>query len=564
MILGRISLQHIPKEDILTTNNLKSINSKASFNFDHGLSSNLHKEMPDEVAAMASFFHDHLTVINSTTTMYSTFQDAIKELTDNALDAGATHIDFNIFWDEDEQPILSMADNGKGMSPDVLKDLYFLVRNIGSAARNQGALGKNGMGAKGSLNSLAAKAQVYSFPEGFGDSQLIYGRNFGGKISGDMPVCRICKYGDEGLFEVTSKIWDEFCKERKGTLVLARDLHPRHRKDFSKKNAKKVISSYKEDIGLTYGHFINQGVKFTVNDQVIEAISITEGGERLKKLDKTFNISDPDNSEPPGLLKLSAYEHESPPSHNKIILNRQKRFLASGMTFGEKTLQNQQEFERYQFIVEVDDKLDRLLNIQANKTVKSPNEKPHRKVYDALITQHLKGFISEVATAAKKKEENVVTTVQKNMNTIVNNKEAIDEIVNSFNDRLQQQGQNLTKPPPKSPFGTLSGGPPTEKEYEPHQTPFELKIDFEELPHKRPVIFKESLGIGGRHQVNMIVNLSNKMNHVLFKNKIKGVLGVSSARIAELLSFRVLDEENGLEGLENIWSEAVELLKKAV
>jgi len=529
---------------------IKSI--KSSLDFDHNLSPHLHRPMPDEAIKMASWFHDHETLMNTTTSMYSNFLDAVKELTDNAIDAGASKIDFNVTWDIDNQPILSMGDNGKGMSPDILKDLYFLVRNIGSASRNMGALGKNGMGAKGSLNSLAAKAQVYSFPDGFGDSQIIHGRNFGGKVSGDMPVCRICQYQHPALFQTTLQIWDKFRETRKGSLVIARDLHPRYRKDFSKKTITKIISLYKEDIGLTYADFINKGVEFTINGQIIPAISITEGGKHLKELDKTFNISDPDNSEPPGTLTLTVYEHETKAADNKIIMSRLKRHLASGLTFGFKTLEKQQEFERYQFVMEVDDKLDRLLNIQANKTVKSPHDKPHERIYDQVIEKHLKGFINKIATLAKKENDDVVTLAQKNLNSIVNNEEMVKEFVTDFNNKLCQQNQTLTKPLPKNLFGASSTVPKSEKEYEPHTTPFDLEILFETLPHKRPVIFEENLGIGGRHEVKMIVNLSNEMNYILFKNKLKAVLGASQARLRELLSFRVLSEETGYQTLETL------------
>jgi hypothetical protein len=498
-----------------TTFYKKGVKMPDTIKYDHDLTKELYKPMPPEVADKAGWFHDNDAVISTTVSMYSDYRVAVKELIDNSLDANADQIDLIVGYEGDGSPFFAIYDNGDGMDQQIMKDLYFLVRNKGDKKRPSAALGKNGMGAKGALNSIASKIQIYSVKEGM-DDVIAHGRNHGGIISIDMPVCLYREHKSPSLFDEVSQMLESVRvgSSTKGTTVLARGLKNSCKDSFGEGNLEQVISDFMTDVGQSYCNFIQRGIKFTINGQEIKAIDITDGGVLIEELSEDFEFKDPDSYSAPGNVKLRAYEFDSKPSVYGFVIRRNKRQVAAGATLGYNTLKTQTECHKLTFVLDIDDKLDGLFNIQANKTLTNPDEYPAESV-KAVLIKPIKKYVGKYLKRLKG-DVGLVDRAKETTATIFTN-EAMDAIAARVASSLANKEITLTKPKPKTLGGSPVSYPKPDKIYAPKGTPFDIEEpEWSEDFTDETVAYrmKERLGPGRRHIITPVIN----MNYFLCKS----------------------------------------------
>jgi hypothetical protein len=498
--------------------------------------------MPLEHVAAAPYFDSHEDVLEQAQSNYNCALDAILELTDNPIDAGAKNIDILLTYEDNGDPIIIISDDGKGMTAPILKDRYFLIRKDPNA-RSSNSLGKWGMGAKGALAYLGDRAQAFSKVEGM-IGNIVYGQNYDGICAVDAPVAIInaANFADE--YADMEGVWKAWHGYPHGTMVVVRGLRPSVANDCKNNGRAAFITEIEARIGLAYGrHFISKGINFRINGKLIEAVDVTAGGTLVrnakgKPFEGKIILTDPNRPMSKGTVKWKLVEHQARQPDNKICIDRQGRFVQSGVTFGNTELKSQKEWDRYQIAVSLDDKCDGLFGIASNKTMKTDIRCPAYK----QLMKSLKEAMDYVKANAPSSSTSAAQVATKNMK--ITEKE-LQEMVCAFDAELKAKGLKLRKPTPKFGFGGSSSSGST-KVYDPKVGSFDCSHEFVNagvLSHNHPVDFIDSVGVGGRHQIKMKVNLNCKVNYACFTNNLGAVNGVRKARLEELLKYRVIQDE---------------------
>src|SRR5687767_10303763 len=92
---------------------------------------------------------------------YKDFAAALAELIDNALEAEATKISIELIEDTERTLTVAVLDNGKGMTPSVLR----LALQFGGSTRfnSRAGIGRYGMGLPNSSLSQTRRSDVYTW-----------------------------------------------------------------------------------------------------------------------------------------------------------------------------------------------------------------------------------------------------------------------------------------------------------------------------------------------------------------------------------------------------------------
>ena len=498
--------------------------------------------MPMEHVAAAPYFDSHADVLEQAQSNYGCAMDAILELTDNPIDAGAKNIDILLTFEDNDEPIIVISDDGKGMDATIVKDRYFLIRKDPNA-RSSTSLGKWGMGAKGALAYLGGRAQAYSKLSGM-VGNIVYGQNYDGICDVDAPVAIINPQNFPEEYADMENCWLAWNTYDQGTMVIIRDLRPAVAADCKNNGRAAFVKELEERIGLAYGrNFISKGINFRINGKLIKAIDITTGGTLVR--DKNgkpfmgkFNLTDPNNPLLKGTAKWKLVQHLSSHKHRQVCIDRQGRFVQSCITFGNTELTQQTEWARHQLVIELDDKCDNLFGIAANKTMKTNVRCP---AYKELIKQ-VKKAMEHVKANAPVSTTTSAQVADKNLKI---QPEELQAMVVKFDKQLETKGWTVKKPAPKTPYGS-SIASSSAKTYPPKVGSFDLDYEFVNvgvLDHEHPIEFVDSLGLGGRHMVMMKINLNSAVNFGCFTNKLTAVNNIRKSRLAELLNYRIIQDE---------------------
>ena len=506
-------------------------------------------------AHYSDWIGDYDTTMKQFSATYTSPIERFSELGDNAYDAGARQfsIDMRVIA---EEPMLCFTDDGEGMMPGIMQLRFFQARNITREQRGQHTLGANGVGAKGALYGLGDKVDVISKPHGAPDCFVI-GRNYQGLIRWDCPVSKLLNPSHGDLYRQVKAIWDSYGPQAdNGTLIMVRGL----RKGFQNLYSLPTNTTHFRDkvasgLGLVYDRLLSDKFGITVCNKIVTPADLTKGGNHLKDHDQEFEIIHPETGEKVEFV-IQLWEFATAvKDHNRLIYWRNKRFIGSGIrSIFHSKINNQQEFERVQLHVFVKDNADSLLNIQTNKTV--DGSKYAHDLFQAEIRSRYKTAFDKIAPTGKKDSEE--ESLQKALAHGDEVKDtALTQAVKGFTGFALDGGvEDFTKPPPKKLGGAATQYDKPDKEYEPKDTPFELKVEYTYLDHLRPVEFAKRILRGNRLAVTMKINLKDPLNEMIFTSKQKSVKGKGATiRRNELLRLLLLEEDDGCEKLEKCWAQ---------
>lgn len=183
---------------------------------------------------------------------------AVAELIDNSIDAGATKIEINYTVDKEHLTSLSISDNGAGMCINALVNGLSLARSDKSG---EGTIGHYGMGMKTALVSLGRAWSI----------QTSKGNNESFVVSQSID-----EIINNQNWEVEVETIQAKKKLSSGTYI--------HVLNCQKINAALFEESLCEKLGETYRLFIkNNKVQITINGVELDAISYTVYEENFNK-----------------------------------------------------------------------------------------------------------------------------------------------------------------------------------------------------------------------------------------------------------------------------------------
>lgn len=187
---------------------------------------------------------------------------ALGELLDNSVDAGANHIDIYVQEMENGKIMLSIVDNGKGMSDNTLQYALTLAKEL-KVGIDQ--LGKFGMGMKTAALSMTTQMEIFTKTS---HNDICFGEFNMNKIEqlGSFKT-KVRPATDEERTFYNSKTKGY----RSGTIIILKNC------DRIGVKADTFLKQIVEYIGKTYRVFINRGCQFTISDnykkgKTIEAI----------------------------------------------------------------------------------------------------------------------------------------------------------------------------------------------------------------------------------------------------------------------------------------------------
>jgi hypothetical protein len=524
---------------------------------DYSLPDTLRHNPPgSEFAHYSDWIGDYDTTMKQFSATYTSFIERFSELGDNAHDARAKQFSISVRV-SGEEPILCFTDDGYGMMPEIMQMRFFQARNITREQRGHNTLGANGVGAKGALYGLGDKVDVISKPNGAPDCFVI-GRNHQGLIRWDCPVSKLLNPSHGELYRQVKALWDSYGPQAdSGTLIMVRSLRKGFQHSYSlPENTTHFRDKVASGLGLVYDRLLSDKFGITVCNEIVTPADLTKGGNHLKDHDQEFEIIHPETGEKVEFVtQLWQFPTRIKDDHNRLIYWRNIRFIGSGIRSVFRTkINNQQEFEKIQLHVFVKDNADGLLNIQTNKTV--DGSKQAHKLFQAEIRSRYKAAFDEIAPTGKKDSEE--ESLQKAVAHGGEVKDAaLTQVVKGFTGFALDGGvEDFTKPPPKKLGGAATQYDKPDKEYEPKDTPFELKIEYAYLDHLRPVEFAKRILRGNRLEVSMAINLRDPLNQEIFTAKVKYVKGkLATQRRNELLRLLLLEEDDGCEKLEKCWAQ---------
>jgi hypothetical protein len=207
-------------------------------------------------------FADRL--IESLRSMGYSFETAISDIVDNSISAGAKHI--NVDLSGDIEPIISIWDDGSGMTRDELFSAMKYGSSNPNELRSEQDLGRFGLGLKSASLSQCKKLSVISKKN-----------NQVSAFVWDLDV--IVKQQAWALQELsieeitTNTVFHEFLKTDHGTLVVWEhfDKLKNQSKDALVELEDYVISSQRH-MSLIYHRFITEGLKIIVNHNLLNPI----------------------------------------------------------------------------------------------------------------------------------------------------------------------------------------------------------------------------------------------------------------------------------------------------
>lgn len=204
--------------------------------------------------------------------------EAIADLVDNAIDAEARHISIRV-QQRNNQPQISIADRGTGMTKDVLDQAMRLgsqtTRDLNSD------LGRFGMGLVTASLSVAKKCHVITrSEEGCWSSAW--------DVDEVVAQNAFVKHLDTATSEEIELLSAEIGGESTGTLVILTKCD-----NLSNRNTSAFASILKHHIGRIHRYFIEAGREFRINDEVIAAIDPLQLGDPATEvvIDDVFPVS---------------------------------------------------------------------------------------------------------------------------------------------------------------------------------------------------------------------------------------------------------------------------------
>jgi len=313
---------------------------------------------------------------------------AVADLIDNSITAGASEININSSWDND-QPWISISDNGKGMSQKNLVTAMKLGSKNPLDARSASDLGRFGLGLKTASFSQCRRLTVVCNNHG-SLSGMEWDLDFISKKS--KHGWRLPVIDEKGIRKdkLLNSIVEDQVSDSQGTLVLWRQLDridgSNNRKVIERK-LNSLISEVRSHIQITFHRFleIKRGkgkVSIFINGDKLEghnpfnpnAPATQELPEQRIQLDGEHIIIKPYIL--PHFTKTSREEYEKYRGESNYLLNqgfyvyRNKRLIIKGTWF--RLIPKTELTKLIRVRVDIPNTLDHLWKIDVKKSNASP------------------------------------------------------------------------------------------------------------------------------------------------------------------------------------------------
>ena len=367
--------------------------------------------------------------------------DALEDIIDNSIAAGATEIIVRVWLDPSGQPVVTVADNGHGMDEAALIN----AMTYGSEARqSQASLGKFGLGLKTASTAMCRQLTVVSRSNVGGvpqaatwDLDLVQERN-------QWLLLR-----PEPTSEEIEEL-DEVAEGGSGTLVIWSkvDRLINEYADPTGRHARNALSrrvdEFRESLALTYLRFLrgdspHEKVRITLNDVVVEPWDpFGEDFDTEVLLDKEIavEIRDP-QAVKDATFRLRAFA--LPPrseltkdqrdraqiltANQGFYVFREGRLLAHGTWLGIRSVEPHLNLSRIEF--SFDHRLDEAFQID----IKKSRIQLQRDLLDSL-RRLVQPAIAEAQERYRKNQRTVAVTSQGNLHSTSN------RIIGQNRDRL--------------------------------------------------------------------------------------------------------------------------------
>lgn len=215
------------------------------------------KIIKDQIAE--DFSPDPLALLESNRNLGYSIEEAVADLIDNSITAGATNITINLDWN-DGNPIFKLYDNGKGMNEAKLIESF----KLGSLEqRNPKDLGRFGFGMKTASLSQARELIVITKKKEAGVFLRSLDLDFIKKNGNKWNL----KYCDRDEFK---KEIQELNKVSQGTIICWKnwDRVPEDNEDFAS-----LISQISNYASVCFHRFIEKGLKIFSHDELLNPIN---------------------------------------------------------------------------------------------------------------------------------------------------------------------------------------------------------------------------------------------------------------------------------------------------
>lgn len=280
---------------------------------------------------------------------------AMGEILDNSIDAGANEIDIYAFVNDKKKKNIMIVDNGKGMNEKTLQESLTLAKELKLGVDE---LGKFGMGMKTAALSLSTHFEILTKTL---SGDLLFGEfniNKMEQIGEFKTNVRRATIEEDAFFK--TRVGK---RRRSGSIIIIKNCD---RFDMSFTTFVKQMQNY---IGLTYKSYIEKGVSLSVNDMPVRGKEISVIDPLMLDNEHTFVVAEKESypvsysfsndSERKSVIQVSAVVLPMPDNEqdgryidkveNKLPLNqvnqgiyfsREGRIVGQGLSwsnvFGEK------------------------------------------------------------------------------------------------------------------------------------------------------------------------------------------------------------------------------------
>ena len=216
------------------------------------------------------FTPDPISLLESNRNLGYSIEEAISDLIDNSITAGAKEISYELHWNE-AKPFFLLKDNGKGMSnaDNELIDSFRLGSKNPLHDRDPNDLGRFGFGMKTASLSQARSLTVISKKEGYATLARSLDLNFIAELNDGWKLKLVedsVIEGELGYLDTLSSgtvlRWDDW------------DRAPDLEDDFVA-----LATDINQYISVCFHRFIEKGIKISQNDYPLEPCSPIPQGE---------------------------------------------------------------------------------------------------------------------------------------------------------------------------------------------------------------------------------------------------------------------------------------------
>ena len=225
--------------------------------------------------ATYDFTPDPVSLLESNRNLGYSIEEAISDLIDNSLSAGATLISYEIHWN-DGSPYFLLKDNGRGMSNinNELIDSFRLGSKNPLDERDPNDLGRFGFGMKTASLSQARVLTVITKKKDFPILGLSLDLNFIKTQNGKWLLRKI----NEDLFKVE---FDFLAQLESGTIIRWDNWD---RAPDTEVSLLSLISNINNYLGVCFHRFIENGISIKHHENPISAVSPIPYGEGSEQI----------------------------------------------------------------------------------------------------------------------------------------------------------------------------------------------------------------------------------------------------------------------------------------